>query len=137
MRLVELKNETDKRHNQFRQFYYSGGVWPPPAVGPGWVRNGRSQRSRPTWSECDQGIIDCTYQGIDFAVPAGWLKDVPRTIVISFYYPGCREQQVIEKIFIPHEGRRDRVWAVWLRPYCEQKLLAGCVPVYDGLFDRE
>lgn len=30
-------------------------------------------------------------------MPSGWLKDVPRRGVISFYY--CREQRVIEHVF--------------------------------------
>jgi hypothetical protein len=90
-------------------------------------------------------MIDCTYQGIDFTVPAGWLKDVPRTGVISLYY--CREQQVIEKIFTtgswdksgsPFHTREDGTdfgpssWStfipMWLRPYCEQSPQAGPVP---------
>ncbi len=108
-------------------------------------------------TEPGDNIIDCTYQGIDFTVPAGWLKDVPKSGVISFYY--CREQQVIEKIFMtgswdnsgsPFHMREDGTefgpcsWstftAIWLRPFCEQKPQAGPVPCCqprDGTWARQ
>ena len=96
-------------------------------------------------TETGNNMIDCTYQGIDFTVPAGWLKDVPKSGVISFYY--CREQQVIEKIFTtgswdksgsPFHTREDGTvfgpssWSnfapEWLRPFCELKPKIGSLP---------
>ena len=87
--------------------------------------------------EPGDNMYDCTYAGIDFTVPAGWLKDVPRTGIIVLYY--CREQQVIEKIFragswdsggSPFHTREDGTefgpssWSSftpkWLQQYCEK-----------------
>ena len=95
--------------------------------------------------EPGDNIFDCTYQEIDFTPPAGWLKDVPKSGVISFYY--CREQQVIEKIFAtgswdssgsPWHRREDgsefgpSTWSTftprWLKQYCEQQPKHGPVP---------
>ena len=38
-----------------------------------------------------------TITGIDYDIPSGWLKEVPRKGNIAFYY--CREQRVIEACF--------------------------------------
>ena len=95
--------------------------------------------------EPGDNIVDCMYQGIDFSVPAGWLKSVPKQGVISFYY--CREQEVIEKIFAtgswdssssPMHRREDgsdfgpSTWSTftptWLKQYCEQQPKDGPVP---------
>ena len=95
--------------------------------------------------EPGDNIVDCTYQGIDYTVPAGWLKDVPKTGVISFYY--CREQRVIEKVFqsgswdgsgSPYHKREDgtefgpSAWSTftprWLKQYCEPNPKEGPVP---------
>jgi hypothetical protein len=95
--------------------------------------------------EPGDNIIDCTYHGMDYTVPAGWLKEVPKSGVISFYY--CREQQVIEKIFksgswdsggSPYHTRVDgteygpSTWSTfiprWLRQYCEASPKEGPVP---------
>jgi hypothetical protein len=95
--------------------------------------------------EPGDNMLDGTYQGIDFTVPAGWLKDVPRTGVISLYY--CREQRVIERVFAagawegppsPFHAREDgteygpAAWSTftpkWLQQYCEKRPQAGPVP---------
>jgi hypothetical protein len=47
--------------------------------------------------EPGNNVVECSLEGVDFDIPAGWLKDVPRKGKISFYY--CREQRVIEACF--------------------------------------
>ena len=95
--------------------------------------------------EPGDNMVECTYQGIDFTVPAGWLKEVPRTGVIILYY--CREQATIEKIFrtgswdssgSPFHTREDGTefgpssWSTftprWLQQYCEKNPEYGPVP---------
>jgi len=92
--------------------------------------------------EPGNNVVECTLEGIDFDVPAGWLKDVPRRGTISFYY--CREQRVIEQCFkrgswecdmTPWFMREDGTefgessWSVfapkWLNEFCVATPLAG------------
>ena len=92
--------------------------------------------------EPGNNVVECTLEGIDFDVPAGWLRDVPRRGSISFYY--CREQRVIEQCFkhgswesevTPWFAREDgsefgeSSWSVfvpkWLNEFCVAEPAAG------------